>query len=95
MSFESSSITVHLAIPSDWGFGNIIGGKHLADADGARAARLFLKDRDGERHLTVHEGDRIEFAGQSWSVTTVYESVAGAGRGPVATLTEIPPVANA
>lgn len=94
MSVESDSITVNIAIPSDWGFGNIIGAKCLVDADGRRAARLFLKDHTGERHITAYEGDRIEFAGQSWCVTTVYEPVAGTGRGPVVTITGIPPVAD-
>ncbi|WP_330179443.1 hypothetical protein OHB26_23590 [Nocardia sp. NBC_01503] len=85
---QVSTITIHLAIPSDWGFGNVIGGKHVTEANGRYAARLFLKDREGQRHITVREGDRIAFAGQSWCVTKVYEPVTDA-RGPVVTLTEI------
>ncbi len=84
----SDTITVHLTIPSRWEGDNVVGGQNFTDDEGRTAARLFLKDAAGERHVTVHEGDRVEFAGSGWQVSTVFDPTDGPRR-RVATLTKV------
>ncbi|MFB8005929.1 hypothetical protein [Nocardia sp. NPDC056000] len=61
MSRVSSTIQVEVAL----GYEQAAARTRKISSAVRRAALLFLKDHTGERHVTVHEGDRIEFAGQS------------------------------
>ncbi len=65
-----------------------IAGHSYVDEQGRWALQLQISDGGRAQLISVFEGDSVEFAGATWTVSEVVEPTT-TERGPVATLTRV------